>query len=793
MELRTFSGRDKMKLEMKTQLVITSALLGVIPALIIASVIGWLSIDSGRQAIQEQAKEKLIALRSTKKIEIESYFKLLKNQVLSFSNDQMTIDSMLGFKEGFKNYSSDINIQSDRETKPLVHDYLRNQFLTAYKEKNPDVSVDVSNISHNVSNEGINLQYHYMAENQYSLGEKDNLIRANEQSNYSDLHEKYHPQFHDFMQRFGYYDIFLVDHETGNIVYSVFKEIDFATSLIDGPFANSGIGEVFRKVNEGDGPDFYALTDFSPYTPSYESPAAFIASPIFDKGKKIGILIFQMPIDRINDIMTYKEDWNIVGLGNSGETYLIGQDSKMRSMGRFLIEDKSAYLQLLKSTGVASNIVNAIENTGTTIGLQPIKSQGADAALADRSGFDIFPDYRGISVLSAYAPLNIKGLDWSILSEIDESEAFAAVEALTQRIQYWSLVCLIVMIIAASGVGRLYASMIIKPIETAVESLEVLAAGMEEGNADLTKPISANGNPISIKLATAINTVIEKFRVTLQEFTKATEQVATASEELSVVTSQSKEGIVQQRSETEQVATAMNEMAATVTDVAKSAASGADAARSADAETANGSKVVQETIVTIDALAERVNGAADVIDGLEQESENIGAVLEVIQGIAEQTNLLALNAAIEAARAGEQGRGFAVVADEVRMLAGRTQESTQEINDIIDKLQTQSKQAVVVMEEGKKQAVESVEKSKQTGQVLQDIAKKVSEIDAMNAQIASAAEEQSYVAEEVNRNIVNISSVSEQNATGVDQISSASNELAMLSNNVQMMLSQFKV
>ena len=237
----------------------------------------------------------------------------------------------------------------------------------------------------------------------------------------------------------------------------------------------------------------------------------------------------------------------------------------------------------------------------------------------------------------------------------------------------------------------------------------------------------------------------------------------------------------------------MNEMTATVQEVASHAAHAAEAATSARDEAQGGQRVVSANIDAIQRLADEVMQTAELINRLAEDSNAIGTVLDVIRGIAEQTNLLALNAAIEAARAGEQGRGFAVVADEVRTLAQRTQESTSEIQDMIERLQAGARNAVEAMEKGRAGAESSVRQAVTAGESLQAINQAVAAISDMNLQIATAAEEQSAVAEEINRNITTINMVADETAVGAEQTAEASQELARLAMNLQRIVSQFRV
>ncbi|MFQ5471014.1 MAG: methyl-accepting chemotaxis protein [Gammaproteobacteria bacterium] len=313
-----------------------------------------------------------------------------------------------------------------------------------------------------------------------------------------------------------------------------------------------------------------------------------------------------------------------------------------------------------------------------------------------------------------------------------------------------------------------------------------------EGEGDLTVAIESKGNDEIADLANGFNAFVAKLRTIIHEASESATHIATATGQLTSIAEMTQQGVNSQQGETEQVATAMNEMTATVQEVARNATDASHAAQEANEHASNGKLVVIETMNLINNLASEVEKSGDVIKELENESQNIGSVMDVIRGIAEQTNLLALNAAIEAARAGEQGRGFAVVADEVRTLAQRTQESTQEIENMIDRLQAGTKNAVVVMQNSHSEAADSVTKAGNAGDALEEITKSVSNISNMNLQIASAAEEQGAVAEEINRNINAINDVVVESADGANQTATACEDLARLTNNLQAMMRQFK-
>ncbi|MCG7983145.1 MAG: methyl-accepting chemotaxis protein [Candidatus Thiodiazotropha lotti] len=347
------------------------------------------------------------------------------------------------------------------------------------------------------------------------------------------------------------------------------------------------------------------------------------------------------------------------------------------------------------------------------------------------------------------------------------------------------------LMLAGIGFLILISVFTIRGITTIVDNLNSAASSMADG--DLTVQCELKSQDELGQIIKAFNQMGLKFRNVITELKESTIQLASAAEETSVITGETSERIQQQQLETEQVVTAMNEMTMTVQDVAQNAGVADAAAQDADEKANEGINVAATALLATKDLADEVQQAADVIQKLETESENIGTVLDVIRGIAEQTNLLALNAAIEAARAGEQGRGFAVVADEVRTLAGRTQQSTQEIQGMIERLQQGAKEAASAMNQGQDKAKHSLTQVKSADSALNQINQAVVRIKEMNAQIATAAEEQGTVAEEINRNIVAINNLSTESAQGAEETAHASTEQAQLAVRLDKLASKFKV
>lgn len=348
---------------------------------------------------------------------------------------------------------------------------------------------------------------------------------------------------------------------------------------------------------------------------------------------------------------------------------------------------------------------------------------------------------------------------------------------------------LITSLIVIGSIGYYVMS---KIIITPLTSLALKLQDICSGDGDLTARLEANGKSEFAWVAYSFNTFVKKIAKTINSISSTSDQLATASQNLAKISQETEQGVEKQLAETTQVATAMEEMTATVQEVARNAINASNAATDADSEASTGKNIVTQAVDGINQLASEVENAANVIHELENDSNSIGEVLSVIQGIAEQTNLLALNAAIEAARAGEQGRGFAVVADEVRTLASRTQNSTMEIQQTIERLQNRAKQAVSVMDNGKKRATSSVEQAASAGVSITAISERIDTISDMNNQIAGAAEEQTAVAEEINRNINNISAVTDETSIGARNTSKACAELLELADQLRESVGQFR-
>ena len=415
---------------LKNRLLLALLSISLIPLSVLGLSMYYLTSD----AIMEQATARLTAVRTIKANQIQSYFHSIQDQIQTFSEDRMVIQAMSDFKNGMETIQAENEVTEEAltEMRKQVSRYYSSEFARQYKADNrkSDASDDafVSKLLSPLDGDAITLQYQYIQKNPNDLGSKELFDDAGDGSSYSRSHSLYHPIIRNYLQKFGYYDIFLVDLDSGDIVYSVFKEVDYATSLKDGPYAATNLGRAFSEAAKSNWKDSVIFVDYGAYPPSYEAPASFIASPIFEGDEKVGVAIFQMPIGRINDILSER-----TGLGDSGETYAVGADHLFRNESRFL-----------EQLNVDSTIINPAVRVNTEAVISALDR--------NESGCAIIKDYRGHEVLSSWQPLTVdidaegneNGRHWALMSEIEMAEVRRPV---VQIAMYSTAICVITAIL----------------------------------------------------------------------------------------------------------------------------------------------------------------------------------------------------------------------------------------------------------------------------------------------------------------------------------------------------------
>jgi len=544
---------------------------------------------------------------------------------------------------------------------------------------------------------------------------------------------------------YRWYDIFLINKE-GVIVYSAAKETDLGESLGGEKLRDSSFNKLFKRLVSS-GQNEMMLSDFAPYEPSNGEPAAFFMAPVIKQGNLVGYLAFQMPLDALSAVMMER-----TGMGETGETYLVGSDHLMRT---------DAYLDPENRTVKASF---ADPDKGS------IKSPAVLNALQGKTGVSQFPDYRPELTDIAYAPFEYRNLKWAVIAKKDVSES-------EKPVAQFEILVAIVGLVMAGGITLLtfwFTGRLLKPIH----ALTSVIQSIERDN-DLTQRIEVKGHDEIADISLAMNGLLTKLQPTLGEINQGAESLSSSSTELSATATQIQKTAEEVNQGIESSAAAMNQSSANVTQLAaaiREVASNAELieglARSATDGAESGQTAMEETTVAINSISESSN--------------EISKIITVITEISNQTNLLSLNAAIEAAKAGDSGKGFAVVAEEVRVLADRSNKSVEQIRTLIERSTLNVNAGIAVVEK--------------TSGILLDINGGVNEITQAISELNLAVTEQDRMAQEVNSAIEEINGVGENNASAMNELAAAINqvnatidELSAMATTQQAQVGQFKL
>lgn len=810
----------------RSKLLLGMFVVAVIPLLVLGAAVYF----NAEQAVMAKSVAQLEAVRSIKATQLQQHFQTLEAQIATFAENRMVVDAMRDFRVSFRTAieESEITPTELEGLRKQLRTYYSNEFNDEYLKLNPNKSVDLGGLFDALDDESVYLQYEYVRSNPNPLGRKQQLDRAGDRSTYSDHHAKYHPVIRSFQEKFGLQDVVLADLETGDVVYSCFKELEFTTSLKDGPHAKSNLGRAFAKAAAADSPEFVAFVDYEPYAPSYDQAAMFLAAPIFDESKKVGVVAFQMPIDQVSAILEDR-----TGLGKTGETYAAGADKLFRNNSRFVSD--------LNASG-------RIKGTSTILNPEiTLTTEAASGALAGKSATKQSLDYRGREVLNSWQPITVhagsdgdKAVTWGLVSKIDLAEVHEPIERMYFTMLTIALIAAVAVVIAGYmlasnltrqtdaitnmlgqiGIGNFEARAAVlsedelgtvamslnamcdntlsliqtrderDQIQLAVQKLKEEVAIIASG--DLTQEAEVTDD-LTGGIAESINHMIDQLRTIIGNIHEAATQVTSSAGDIQKTTDEVSSGTEQQSSQIVETSTSIEEMARSIQEVSQNTERSANVANKARENAVQGTQAVRNTIQGMERIRDQVQENSKRIKRLGETSQEVGEIVQLIGDIADRTSILALNASIQAAMAGDAGKGFAVVAEEVERLAERANQSTKQIESLIKAIQGQTSEAITAMEECTQEVVSGSKLATEAGQALDEIDVVSKDLAELMRTMTQVTRQQAAGAEELTRSMSDISHVTQQTALETKQASVSVGNLAELADALQQSVAAFRL
>jgi methyl-accepting chemotaxis protein len=819
--------------------------LTLVPLVITAALLWQGATSLSSATVDAQVQTQLSALRDTKSQQLRDEINYRMSALKALAGSRLTVEAMGKFGSAFNQAGREAKGDTSALQRAMLT-YVNEQFGPEFSRRNPGKVPDLSSFVEGRDLSAIQLQHDYLVANPNKLGEKEKLTTAPGNLWYHTVHAAYHPTLERAQKAFGFYDIFLIDTTNDQVVYTVFKELDFGTNLNTGIAAKTKLAEAYRRMKNARSRDDSYLSDFEPYLPSYNDQAAFAAVPLFDGDKQVGVLAIQYPIDKISATMSSENNWSKIGLGASGDVFLIGADYLMRSNARSMVDGTQtpAYLKQLQGKQDAASLALA-QAKKSTIGLIKVESEATRAAQAGESKTLRFTDYRGVPSVAAVAPFRVQGLNWSVVAQIDQAEADAPVQALSRSTLLRTLIIALLMLAAVGAlmtyflrrfmmpinrldrtirqvvagkttarsrlvqrdeigdVGRAFDKLLderIAALEKAEQDNErlnnsvinLLQAVFQLSNKDLTVRADVTEDVIGT-LSASINQLTDATGQTLLDVRSIAQQVRQASESVGAQASRVDGTTRKERESLERMSHTLAQATEQMQQVGALSMDSSRAAERAAGATASALSAVTATVRGMDDLREAIAETEKRFKSLGERTQEISTAVSLINTLSDRTHMLAMNASMQAATAGEAGRGFTVVAEEVQRLSDSSRHATQQISQLVQNIQIEANETLSTLNRLIGHVVSQSDQAQRAGVQMTLTQDTTGQLVDLVRRIAQFAQQQGQLSLELQRAISDLDAGSANTVAAVSEQTASTATLLDFSRQLTQAVDQFKL
>lgn len=767
-----------------------AALLTIVAVIISAGSTGFLAQQQSSKALSQSVEQQFLAVAAGREGALQQRFQADSDQLLSLANSRLTQEAVYGFIRPFVSYRYEVETPTLEQLKSTMASWYSSRYQSLYREQTAGASAPVSQWLDKMTLEGLLIQKYYVADNPHSAAQLALMEDRSDASIYGQQHRRYQSSYAEVVNRYGYQDLMLIDASSANVIYSVTKGPVFASSLQNGPFADSALAELVKALQQQ--PEQQVMVSrFSEFSGFFNRQVVFVGvqvrHPVYSPTKALGYLVIQIPAERFTALMTGNQQWADIGLGQTGEAYLVGADQRLVTELRpVLTADQQLLPQLVQS--VAAEQRPRAQALQRLSGMAVMESPEVKQALTGSSGIAQTTDYLGRPVLKAWQPVQLGQQQLALITQQSIDESLGSIKTLQQQLVFSVIIAVVLLGLVAALAASMLAKYLTGPLIMLSRRINQAAE-----QRDLTQQFALTSKDEVADIGAALNLLFGSFAKVIAGLKQHAELTASSATENVQISQQCKEATLVQQKDLGNLSQDANNVIAAMNDMANQMTQAATQASDAQVQATEGAQSVADVATLMRELAQQVADSGENMQALQAAATDISSVLDTIKGVSEQTNLLALNAAIEAARAGEHGRGFAVVADEVRRLSGSTQEATGQIQQMLNRLMQTVNEASVALQSEQRSAQICVEGSVKAEQILSRIRTAVQAISQATEQVAQVASMENKRVGQMEQSLLQVSHSADMTGEAMLQLATTAQDQEALALKMQQSAAEFRV